>query len=234
MASKTNHRIIDTVIPAGVGLTPGDEQQRPVEPRPEPADEKPPKSGNTPSSAESPMRASLVAVLVLYSVLVLIAALYCTYAFCEVQMTGGADSDKSPISFIAAMSVAVFLGTAMGAVHNLASLSWHAGRQDLCEPWLVFYLCRPFTGAGIALITAVILMSGVAGFSIDFRSQDNSGMLSLMAWSALAGLYSQPALDKLSELFETLFGNKQARKRKRPLGGPRATQSGKKITVPGH
>lgn len=93
------------------------------------------------------------------------------------------------------------LGAAMGSVHSLASIAVHAGKGNLGAPWVIFYLCRPFTGLGIALVTCLALMSGVGGFQVDYKTDPRP----LLTWSALAGLYSQPALDKLRELFDTLF-----------------------------
>lgn len=93
------------------------------------------------------------------------------------------------------------LGAAMGSVHSLASIAVHAGKGNLGAPWVIFYLCRPFTGLGIALVTCLALMSGVGGFQVNYKDDPRP----LLTWSALAGLYSQPALDKLRELFDTLF-----------------------------
>ena len=50
----------------------------------------------------------------------------------------------------------------------------------------------------MALMTYLVLASGVMGFKAENE-------LVVLAWSALAGLYSQPALDKLKEVFETIF-----------------------------
>jgi hypothetical protein len=98
------------------------------------------------------------------------------------------------------------LGAAMATIHSLASLSAHAGRGDLQASWFLFYFCRPFMGAGMALVTCLILVSGIGGFVVDPVQKETT----LLAWSALAGLYSQPALDKLRDLFATLFGNRKA------------------------
>lgn len=99
------------------------------------------------------------------------------------------------------LALCALLGAAMGSVHSLASIAVHAGKGNLGAPWVIFYLCRPFTGLGIALVTCLALMSGVGGFKVDYATDPRP----LLTWSALAGLYSQPALDKLRELFDTLF-----------------------------
>lgn len=107
------------------------------------------------------------------------------------------------------------LGAIGGSIHGLASVTEHQGNQDLKPQWAGFYVARPFLGAGMALATCLILASGVGGFQVEER-------LPLMAWSLLAGLYSQAALDKLKEIFDTIF-----RTEKKPGG-----QASSRPTVP--
>jgi len=89
-------------------------------------------------------------------------------------------------------------GSAGGTLHGLASLSVHVGRRTFDRQWSLFYVARPFLGAGMAVFTWLVLSSGIGGFTI-------TNDLGLLAWSAIAGLYSQPALDKLRDVFATLF-----------------------------
>ena len=93
------------------------------------------------------------------------------------------------------------LGVAGGAVHGLASLSWHVGKATFDPVWTMFYIARPFIGAGMALVTYLVLKGGIGGFNVQSD-------LALLAWATLAGLYSQPALDKLRDIFATIFGTK--------------------------
>jgi hypothetical protein len=101
------------------------------------------------------------------------------------------------------MLLAMLIGMAMGAVHSLASISAHAGKHDLGASWRTFYVCRPFIGGGMALVTCLILVGGLGGFSVTDVPVKRE--LVLLAWAALAGLYSQPALEKIKELFATIF-----------------------------
>lgn len=131
-------------------------------------------------------------VVVAYSILFLILPAATFIQFLD-SSTKRSDADL--------LLLTALLGAAMGSVHSLASIAIHAGKGDLGSSWVIFYLCRPFTGVGIALVTCLVLMSGVGGFQVNY--QENP--LPLLAWASLAGLYSQPALDKLRELFDTLF-----------------------------
>jgi len=90
------------------------------------------------------------------------------------------------------------IGAVGGCIHGLASLASHQGNENLLVSWRAFYLGRPFIGAGMAMMTYLVLASGVLGFDVKNEPV-------LLTWSALGGLYSQPALDKLKELFETIF-----------------------------
>jgi hypothetical protein len=90
------------------------------------------------------------------------------------------------------------LGALGGAMHGLASVVWHTGRGTYDAQWTMFYVGRPFLGAGMAVMTLLVLRSGVGGFNVENE-------LALFAWAALAGLYSQPALDKLRDVFAAIF-----------------------------
>lgn len=95
-----------------------------------------------------------------------------------------------------------------GAIHGLASLSIHLGNGTLHLRWTMFYLARPVIGAGMAVVTFLVLSSGIGGFKVEAD-------LPLLAWAALAGLYSQPALDKLRDVFSTIFKTDAKREEKK-------------------
>jgi len=102
---------------------------------------------------------------------------------------------------MAPIAAVCLLGAAMGSVHGLASISAHAGKRNLEASWFTFYLARPITGAGMSLITMLVLKGSIGGFEVNDEK-------ALLAWAALAGLYSQPALDKLKEVFATFLRTK--------------------------
>jgi len=140
---------------------------------------------------DKPMPATQVALSIVYSCAILLGA------FWWLRQVGPGLNFKEPLNQQALGAVGS-LGAAMGAVHSLASLGQHAGKGTLTQGWLTFYLTRPFTGAGVAIITMLVLKGGLGGFVV----REN---VAILAWAALAGLYSQPALDKLKELFATIF-----------------------------
>jgi hypothetical protein len=146
-------------------------------------------------SIEKPMSRGQKSLVVSYSILCFVLP-----SIAVMRMYPGAQIPQGPAR---AMFFAGLLGIALGAVHSLASISMHAGKRDLSAPWMIFYLSRPFTGGGVALVTCLVLMSGIGGFSVDPATHE--GELILLAWAALAGLYSEPALNKLKELFTSIF-----------------------------
>jgi len=90
------------------------------------------------------------------------------------------------------------VGSSMGALHALASLGVRAGNRNLNASWTTFYFVRPLTGAGVAVMTYLVLASGIGGFEV-------TKPMALLAWAALAGLYSEQALTKLRDVFLTLL-----------------------------
>jgi hypothetical protein len=153
--------------------------------------------------ADPPMPRRDAILLVAYSIVFVVIPFLMVYLF-----------HANPSSWTLAgdgrsLLLATLLGMGMGAVHSLASISTHAGKRDLGAAWRTYYVCRPFTGGGIALVTCLILLSGLGGFSVPAPAEGAKRELVLLAWAALAGLYSQAALDKLKDLFASLFATKE-------------------------
>jgi hypothetical protein len=141
--------------------------------------------------ASQPLPRTHLAVLLLYSVVVMV--------FCWAALVRRFElSPERPSPWHDMMSMTALVGALAGTIHGLSSLVWHAGKSDLHLSWTAFYVARPFVGGAMAVVTYLVLTSGIGGF--DVRSD-----VTLLAWAALAGLYSQPSLDKLKELFNTLF-----------------------------
>ena len=165
---------------------------------------------------DAPMPRRDTVLLVAYSIVFMVIpglAIYVTHVQRSAWMLAGNGR---------LLLLAVLIGMAMGAVHSLASISAHAGKHDLGAAWRTYYACRPFTGGGIALVTCLILLSGLGGFTVPPASEGGKRELVVLAWAALAGLYSQSALDKLKELFASIFATKGEK-----AGKPDAARAGK-------
>jgi hypothetical protein len=131
-----------------------------------------------------------------YSVTILIVSLL---AFLKIYCLELENEDLVAITRV--IGLVTMLGAIGGAVHNLASISAHAGKGDLSSNWLMFYFCRPFIGCGVAVVTFFVLTSEIAGFSLTIADDE----LTLLGWAALAGLFAQPALDWLKGVLKSVF-----------------------------
>jgi hypothetical protein len=118
---------------------------------------------------------------------------------------GGAPPVEKPFAPGEQILVLVVLAGALGGVlHGLTSLAAHSGAGRLDRRWWVFYVARPVVGGGLALVVALVLRAGLLGVSV---TEDVSGRRVLLAWGALAGLFSSPALKKLKDVFDGLGPN---------------------------
>lgn len=97
----------------------------------------------------------------------------------------------------------VILAGALGsAAHGATSLASYIGNKKFNPAWTWWYILRPFIGVVIAVIIYFVLR---AGFLTMGGEEKNISPYGIVAFAALAGMFSKNATDKLSELFDTLF-----------------------------
>jgi hypothetical protein len=109
----------------------------------------------------------------------------------------------------------------MGAyIHAATSFAEFMGVRSFARSWFWWYLLRIPIGAALALITYFALRGGLLAAN---GSSDAVNPYGVAALSALAGLFSKQAADKLSEVFDTLFRTSEGYgddRRTDPLGPP--------------
>lgn len=95
--------------------------------------------------------------------------------------------------------LSILFGILGASVQGVSSLSAWMGTQKDSREWNMWYLVRPPVGAGLAVITYLLLRAGlVQGAGInDFG---------VAAVSALVGLMTVPMTNKLRDIFDSLFG----------------------------
>src|SRR5437764_1557064 len=102
--------------------------------------------------------------------------------------------------FFVMVAIAGALG---GMVHVVKSFSWYVGNRLLKWSWVPFYLLKPVLGAAMATVLYFIIR---AGFFSPSASTSQTSPYGFAAVSALAGLFSDQAAEKLrrvaSEIFE--------------------------------
>jgi hypothetical protein len=125
--------------------------------------------------------------------------------------------------------VLVLLAGALGALlHALTSFADFVGNRRFIGSWVWWYVLRPFVGAALALIVYFAVRAGFLSVSAGGQAINTFGIVAI---SALAGLFSKQATDKLDEVFTTLFrtehGEGDAKRKDRleklPLPAPRPT-----------
>ena len=115
-------------------------------------------------------------------------------------------------------------GALGGLAHSVRSFYWYVGNRNLHSSWTLMYLALPLTGSGMALLTYLVLRGGL---TTSFSTTDNVNPYGIAAISALAGLFSREAVEKLKAVFEVLLS--PAEKGKDSLTG---TTTIDKITPP--
>lgn len=99
----------------------------------------------------------------------------------------------------------VLLIGALGSfVHAATSFVTYVGNQSLTPSWIWWYVLRPFIGMGIAAIFYFVIRGGLVFLSapLDWKNLSPYG---IGAFTALSGLFSKQATDKLSDIFDNLF-----------------------------
>ncbi len=93
-------------------------------------------------------------------------------------------------------------GALGGLIHSLRSLYWYIGNRVLRRSWLAMYLALPIIGSALAIVFGLVLRGGLlvgegTGTQINFYG--------FAAISALVGLFSPEAAEKLKQVFSTLL-----------------------------
>jgi hypothetical protein len=129
----------------------------------------------------------------IYMILVVVVTIY----FIHCYWTGIAALNEKDLLLL------VILAGALGSsAHGATSLASYVGNKKFNSTWTWWYILRPFIGMVIAVIIYFVLR---AGFLTMGGDEKNISPYGIVAFAALAGMFSKNAIDKLSELFDTLF-----------------------------
>lgn len=114
------------------------------------------------------------------------------------------------------MLLAVLAGALGAYVHLATSFADYSGNQRLMMSWGWWYLLRPFIGMALAEVVYLSLRGGLLSATGGAATSAISPY-GVAAVTALTGLFSKQATDKLQETFETLFRTQQKVDRKDAL-----------------
>lgn len=115
---------------------------------------------------------------------------------------------RSPVTRSTGLLLVVVLAGALGAqVHAATSFSIHLGTRDFEDSWLWWYLLRPLSGAGLAVILYFVVRGGLLSTS---GSGENLNEFGVAAFAGLTGLFSTPATERLHAIFDAALGSTKA------------------------
>lgn len=141
--------------------------------------------------------------------------------FKALQLFGQGPSDWSSDQ---RLFLTVIAAGALGSlIHTLTSLGDYIGNQKLSANWLWWFVLRIPIGVALAMVFYLLLRGGliVPTMPQAANPQDAAPPLispyGIAGFSALAGMFSRQATDKLREVFETLFTAQKPVKRDDPL-----------------
>ena len=108
----------------------------------------------------------------------------------------------------ARMLVIVLVGGAIGAmIHAIQSFIQFVGFRKFLTSWIWWYLMRAPIGATLALVFYFALRGGLLAGGGGVAEQ--LSVAGVAALSALVGLFTEQAVRKLSDVFDTLFASKE-------------------------
>jgi hypothetical protein len=118
--------------------------------------------------------------------------------------------------------IVIAAGTLGSLIHSVTSFADYVGNQVLSKSWIWWFILRTPVGIALALLFYVVLRGGMILPSLPGGSSaiDTTRLLNpygIAAISALAGMFSKQATDKLREIFDTLFQTREPVKRADPL-----------------
>ena len=114
----------------------------------------------------------------------------------------------------------VIAAGALGSlIHTLTSFADYVGNRALSISWIWWLILRVPIGVALALLFYAVIRGGMIVPSLP-NSGDTTCLLNpygIAAISALAGMFSKQATDKLRELFDTVFRTREPVNRADPL-----------------
>jgi hypothetical protein len=144
-----------------------------------------------------------------------------------IPSSGGASADRSSIeSLSSAMPrrldvitvLLAFCGALGATLHALGSLVAFAGNGKFLSSWTLWYLAQPIRGGALAAGFFWLLQGGLLG-GIGVGQTPVNG-IAMMGATFLVGLFSDPAIEKLREVFQVLFRTAE-KTRQDPLSATR-------------
>lgn len=119
---------------------------------------------------------------------------------------------KKPFTADVRVLILTILSGALGAsIHVFSSIGGYVGNRTFRSSWIMWYLVRMPTGALLGLFITFALHGGIP---LQDANVDGANPFQICFVAGLAGMFARNALDKLEDVFETLFKTQRNEHRK--------------------
>lgn len=156
----------------------------------------------TPST---PMAMPLKAAVAIYIVALNLALIALLVRIWPVALTTAGAAVWSPEGRF--LIIAAAAGALGSYIHLATSFVHYAGNRNLLQSWGWWYFLRPSIGAALALVVYFVLRAGLISGSGEAATA-NLNPYGVASVSALAGMFSKQATEKLREVFENICATK--------------------------
>jgi hypothetical protein len=107
------------------------------------------------------------------------------------------------------VEISALFGVLGASVYGLASATVWIAHNKLQRSWILWYVSHPLVGGALAIIFYLIIRGGLIQ-GITFAIND----FAIAAVSAIVGLVTTPAMKKLRDIFDALFGIRKTEEEK--------------------
>ncbi len=104
------------------------------------------------------------------------------------------------------LQVVIVAGGLGGCLRLLPSLVTYVGNRELLRSWLLHYYVMPVLGAGLAPLIYFLFFSGQIGAQ-DGSDDAVQNLHYAVALTALTGLFAKDGMDKLKDVYRTVFAS---------------------------
>jgi hypothetical protein len=101
--------------------------------------------------------------------------------------------------------IAVLAGGLGSYIHAVTSLTSYVGNRTLRNSWKLWYYMRPIMGSVLALTFYFLVIGGFLLMVVGTTNTAESNAYGIAALSSLVGMFSKQAIDKMREVFDSLF-----------------------------
>lgn len=171
---------------------------------------------NAPSGNPNEEQLGRAATTALGVYFVVVAALL-GYLLYSLWRGGPVDPSTGKVDELKLILVVMIAGALGSYVHAATSFADFVGNRRLAASWVWWYFLRPFIGVALALVMYFAIRGGLLPMGADVGAVSLFGIAAI---SALAGMFSKQATDKLKEVFDTFFKTAAGDQRSDKLHNP--------------